>query len=142
MTVFQCPEIHEGTCTSIPDAYQQSVSGKPVPDPECVECREHSIEETLDKPDTIPSEDSRSIYQKKKFEKLHSLIDSDQPPIVVPSRKWSGSWYCPIPAGKMKCSGFGIFTFLPPSLHGCCPPARKTEAIKWESGNGYSEQRV
>ena len=81
---FQCPEINEGTCTSIPDAYEQSVSGKAPIDPECSDCMKQPLEENLD-PSLSPTiKSNRSFYQEKKFEKLHSLIQTDAPPMVVP----------------------------------------------------------
>ena len=81
---FQCPEINEGTCTSIPDAYHQSVSGKTNIDSECKECMEQSLEENFDPPVSPPMENQKSLYQEKKFEKLNSLIQSEAPPMVVP----------------------------------------------------------
>lgn len=81
---FQCPKIHEGTCTSIPDAYEQSVSGKAPIDPDCTECMEQSIEENLDSSVSPAIKSHRSLYQEKKFEKLHTLILTDAPPTVIP----------------------------------------------------------
>ena len=81
---FQCPEISEGTCTSIPDAYQQSVSGNASVDSECKECMEQSLEQNFDPPAPPSMEGPRSLYQEKKFKKLNSLIQSETPPMVVP----------------------------------------------------------
>ena len=76
---FQCPEGDEGTCTSISNAYHQSISGKPMDDG-CTQCPEQ--------PDNLPGEtsppkDFEQTHLRKKFETLHSLIEPDQPPMVV-----------------------------------------------------------
>lgn len=81
---FQCPDMNEGTCTSIPNAYRQSIDGKPLPDRECIECSENKDEEKLDESKSTPSKDSKNLYLEKRFEKLHALIGIDHPPIVVP----------------------------------------------------------
>jgi conjugal transfer pilus assembly protein TraV len=81
---FQCPEINEGACTSIPDAYDQSVSGKSLVDPECTECRDQSLQQNTDPPVSPPMESPHSLYQENKFKKLNSLIQSEAPPLVVP----------------------------------------------------------
>ncbi len=81
---FQCPEVHEGTCASIPNAYRQSLTGKSLPDQECSECAENTDEDKLNEHGAAPSKDSKTLYQEKRFEKLHTLIEADHPPIVVP----------------------------------------------------------
>ncbi len=81
---FQCPDVDEGGCMSIPNAYRQSLSGKSNPEGTCSECRNSLEKNESGLLKSEEAEKSRALYQKKKFEILHHLIDSDKPPIVVP----------------------------------------------------------
>ncbi|MFZ5571300.1 MAG: TraV family lipoprotein [Thermodesulfobacteriota bacterium] len=79
---FQCPEMDEGACTSIPDAYQQSLTNG-SPKDGCDTCSEKAAmpEGNTAEP---PPPDARSIYQEKRFERFKSLIQADRPPVAAP----------------------------------------------------------
>lgn len=79
---FQCPKIDDGSCTSIPDAYAQSIDEKNEQDGMCTECGDMEAGQPIDA--ATPVEDAGTLYAQKRFERLHSLIDADTPPIVVP----------------------------------------------------------
>ena len=81
---FQCPDVDEGACTSIADAYRRSLDGRPPADPRCNDCTDAVDHDAPDEALRKASADSRSLYLEKRSEKLRALIEDDPPPIVVP----------------------------------------------------------
>ncbi|MCK5243721.1 MAG: TraV family lipoprotein [Desulfobacterales bacterium] len=79
---FQCPKTYEGQCTSIPDAYDMSVSGV---EPE-QESEDEESGEGLTRSDTASAPVGIEYdYLNVKYEKMRSLIHTPATPLVVPS---------------------------------------------------------
>ncbi|BBO87490.1 hypothetical protein DSCOOX_13470 [Desulfosarcina ovata subsp. ovata] len=81
---FQCPDVDEGTCTGIPDAYRRSLDENPPADLPCDDCTAAVENDMPDESGQATPADARRIYLQKRFEKLRALIADDHPPIVVP----------------------------------------------------------
>jgi conjugal transfer pilus assembly protein TraV len=88
---FQCPNTYKGKCTSVENAYNESVTGKKAPSicPDCDKKEKERESKAPIRPTLKPLEKletAKEIYQASLYNKMTALIDNDPSPIVVPPK--------------------------------------------------------
>ena len=91
---FQCPPTDKGRCMSIPDAYEQSISGENPPAENERALRRPRVSARLQReaptataaPDayTRTTEEARYDYLSRKYDKMAALIGNPVTPVVAP----------------------------------------------------------